>query len=214
MKKTFVVLFIIFTSVFLILYYGVLDEYIPVKAGSEVSQTDDGNILHEEYQEESSSQRERASKSSKEEESAYISAKVLKVVDGDTLLVSTDERPEGFKVRYIGINTPESVHPDESKNTKEGKIASDRNKEIIKDANNKVYLKYDVQECDKYGRDLCYVYIKENGKYKMVQDMLLKEGMCQIMTIQPNSKYAEHFYRLQKKARKAEKGFWGTDFYS
>ena len=225
MKKIFIVLFIVFTAIFLMMFFGAFDKCIPVKTHNTA---DDGNILHEEFLNGGESKEEdeelleskeedeallRNDKENDKEDEEYIKADVERVVDGDTIVVTTGRRDE-FKVRYIGIDTPESVHSDESKNTEEGKIASNRNNEIISDAGNTVYLEYDVQETDKYGRSLCYVYIKENGAYKMVQEMLLSEGMCQVMTIQPNSKNADKFYELQEKARKEEKGFWKADFFS
>ncbi len=140
---------------------------------------------------------------------------VTKVVDGDTIYAKKDKDSESIKIRYIGVDTPESVHEDETKNTKEGKIASDRNADILEENGRDVYLEFDVQREDKYGRTLAYVYIEtDDGEYKMVQDILLEEGMCRTMTVQPNSKYADHFYELQVKAREAGEGFWGTEFYT
>lgn len=144
---------------------------------------------------------------------AYIEAQVQHVVDGDTIWVTTAERPEKFKVRYLGINAPESVHRDPSKNTEEGKIASEENAKLIESYNNVVYLEYDVASTDEFGRDLCYVYVKTTkGKYKMVQDSLLKKGLCRTVRIEPNMKYYKHFRKLEKKAKKNKVGFWGSEF--
>ena len=74
-----------------------------------------------------------------------------------------------------------------------------------------VYLEYDVQKTDDYDRILAYVYL-EDGQ-TMVQDELLRSGMATTMTIQPNSKYANHFYTLQTEARDAGAGLWGTGFF-
>ena len=217
MKKVFVVMFLVFISVFGIMYFGVLDDFVPVHPGDQVPS--DGNLLHDDSRKEaekipSSSQGKDKKEDEEDDNKDYIKAKVISVIDGDTILVETEDRKDAFKVRYIGIDTPESVHTDESKNTEEGKIASERNKKLIKDAGNTVYLEYDVQETDKYGRDLCYVYVKNGKKYEMLQEKLLSEGLCRVMTIQPNSKYADKFYDLQKDARKSDAGFWGTDFFS
>lgn len=140
---------------------------------------------------------------------------VTDIVDGDTIWVKNDAHPNGLKVRYIGIDTPESVHEDESKNTVEGEIASARNKEIIENAMYEVYLEYDVEREDQYGRVLAYAYIYnwDTEDYVMIQDLLITEGMCKLMTVQPNSKYANHFYELEVKAREEGCGFWGTEYY-
>lgn len=132
---------------------------------------------------------------------------VVRVVDGDTIVVSIEDKE--VKVRLIGVDTPESVHEDESKNTAEGKEASEWTTDLL--TGTQVYLEYDVETEDKYGRTLAYVYL-DDGK-TMVNRLLLENGLAQIMTVQPNSKYADEFYNLQVAAREAGKGFWGTGFF-
>ena len=75
-----------------------------------------------------------------------------------------------------------------------------------------MYLEYDVSTEDKYGRSLAYVYLSD-GK-TMVNKELIKGGFAQVMTVQPNSKYADEFYDLQVAAREAKVGFWETGFFS
>ena len=133
---------------------------------------------------------------------------VIRVVDGDTIVVSINGREE--RVRFIGVDTPESVNPDESKNTPEGKIASDFTKELL--VNHNVYLEYDVSPTDKYDRLLAYVYLED--KETMAQEILLKQGLASTMTIQPNSKYAARFAEIQKQARESGEGFWESGFFS
>ena len=125
---------------------------------------------------------------------------VKRVVDGDTFVVNFDGTDE--KVRLIGVDTPESVHKDKSKNTKEGKIASNYTTEKIQ--NKQVELEFDVQQRDKYGRILAYVYIDGN----MLNKMLLEDGMAKLATYPPNVKYVEDFKKLQAEARKNNVGFW------
>ena len=165
---------------------------------------------------------------------------VSRVVDGDTIDVEplTDQLSDSFddtddtssdaiRIRLIGVDAPESVHPDESKNTAEGIIASDFMKNLLYEGA-WVYLEYDTQETDSYGRTLAYMYIDSDdadcaeldisqykkyhtseGNLLMVQEILLTEGMATTMTVQPNSKYEDRFYKLQVQARNAETGFWG-----
>lgn len=127
--------------------------------------------------------------------------KVLRVVDGDTIIVDFGGKSE--KVRMIGIDTPESVHPDESRNTPEGKIASDFTKSQLEGKN--VQLEFDVEERDKYGRMLAYVWI--DGV--MYNKTLLSEGYAKLATFPPNVKYVDDFKALEKQARELKKGFWG-----
>ncbi|NLK43715.1 MAG: hypothetical protein GX300_04905, partial [Tissierellia bacterium] len=80
--------------------------------------------------------------------------RVVRVVDGDTLIIEMEDKEE--RVRLIGVDTPESVHPDASKNVKAGKIASDFTKSRLE--GKYIELEFDVQERDRYGRILAYVW--------------------------------------------------------
>lgn len=132
----------------------------------------------------------------------YGEYKVIRVVDGDT--IDVDIGGEETRVRLIGVDTPESVHPDENRNTDEGETAADGLRELLE--GEKVYLEYDVAVTDKYGRTLAYVYLSD--RKTMVNKLLLENGLAQVMPVQPNSKYSEDFYKLQTRARKAGAGFW------
>ena len=89
----------------------------------------------------------------------YEPVTVRYVVDGDTLAV-TSENDNEFKVRLIGCNTPESVSADENKNCEEGRLASQYTKSLFSEGQT-VYLEYDNDCCDKYGRILAYVWLSE-----------------------------------------------------
>lgn len=126
---------------------------------------------------------------------------VIRVVDGDTFVCDISNKQT--TVRLIGVDAPESVNIDKSKNTPEGKEVSKYLENLIADKT--VYLEYDISTSDRYGRTLAYVYL-ENGQ--MLQDILLKEGLVRLMTVQPNSKYADHFNRIETIAKKNETGYW------
>ena len=130
-----------------------------------------------------------------------LAAKVTRVVDGDTIVVSFDGRTE--RVRLIGVDTPESVHPDQGRNVPYGKVASEFTKSRLE--GKEVFLEFDVAERDKYGRLLAYVYI--DGA--MFNKTLLDEGHAMVATYPPNVKYVDVFTAAQKAARKAGKGLWG-----
>jgi len=127
--------------------------------------------------------------------------KVTHVRDGDTFEIDYYGKDEA--VRLIGIDTPESVHADESRNTEEGKVASNFTKELLKDAY--VALEFDVEERDQYGRLLAYAYI--DGE--MVNKILLEKGYAQVATYPPNVKYVDVFTDLQRVARDNGVGLWG-----
>ena len=127
---------------------------------------------------------------------------VFRVIDGDTF-----ELEDGTRIRLIGIDTPESVSPDESKNTVYGTIASDFTKSLIEGRT--VTLEYDIDLTDEYGRTLAYVYLENR---QMLQEVLLKEGYARTMTISPNTRYEEIFRTLEGQAMYTETGFW-ADYY-
>ncbi len=126
--------------------------------------------------------------------------KVVRVVDGDTIKVNYNGIEESL--RLIGIDTPESVHPDASKNIEAGKIASEYTKSMIE--GKEVTLEFDVQERDKYGRLLAYVWFGNT----MFNKTLLQEGYAQVSTYPPNVKYVSDFVSLEKIARENNKGLW------
>ncbi len=126
--------------------------------------------------------------------------KVTRVVDGDTLEVDFNGTSE--KVRLIGIDTPESVHPDADRNVEEGKLTFGYTKNYLE--GKEIALEFDVQERDKYGRLLAYVWI--DGE--MYNKHLLNIGYAQVATYPPNVKYVDDFTALQKTAIENNIGLW------
>lgn len=133
---------------------------------------------------------------------------VVRVVDGDTIIVCIDG--EDIRVRLIGVNTDESVAPEEygKENTEEGIIASDFTKKLL--TGKSVYLEYDVEKEDKYGRTLAYVYTED---MQMVNALLVSNGLAELCTIPPNVAYSDYFFSLLQEARENKVGFWGTGHY-
>jgi len=123
---------------------------------------------------------------------------VERVVDGDTLIVDIDG--ERTRVRLIGINTPESVAEDESRNTEEGVIASDFVKELIDETGYEVWLEYDTEVYDQYGRTLAYVYIDYEGEVVMLERIILEEGLAEAVRYGNNDRYYQEFLELEAEA--------------
>ncbi len=132
----------------------------------------------------------------------FVSATVSRVIDGDTIEVLINGKTE--KVRLIGVDTPETVHP-----TKEveayGQEASSFTKAQLTDK--EIKLEFDVEERDKYGRLLAYVWLGD----KLFNEVLVAEGYAQVATYPPNVKYVDRFTAAQKQAREANKGLWGME---
>jgi micrococcal nuclease len=128
-----------------------------------------------------------------------LEAKVVRVVDGDTIHVRIGERVE--KVRYIGVNTPEVHHPTRGAEPG-GREAAAVNRSLVE--GKRVRLELDVQERDRYGRLLAYVWVGD----LMVNAELLRRGYAQVMTVPPNVRYQGLFLQLQRDAREAGRGLW------
>jgi micrococcal nuclease len=123
--------------------------------------------------------------------------KVLRVIDGDTIKIEGDQ-----VVRYIGIDSPETVHPSKPVQCY-GKEASSKNRELIE--GKEVMLEKDVSETDKYGRLLRYVWLGD----MLVNEYLVREGYAKSSSYPPDIKYQDKFNEAEKLAREEEKGLWG-----
>jgi micrococcal nuclease len=127
-------------------------------------------------------------------------ARVLRVVDGDTIKVRlAGGRTE--RVRYIGVDTPESVKPGTPVQCF-AKKASHFNASLV--AGREVTLRMDVEERDRYGRLLAYVYAGS----RFVNGELVARGYARTLTIPPNVAHADEFARLARRAREAGIGLW------
>lgn len=138
----------------------------------------------------------------------FTKAFVERIVDGDTIVVTTDDNTQ-HKVRFIGVNTPEST----TKTEYFGKESSNYTKEKL--LNKTVYLEKDVSNTDKYGRLLRYVWLeipsdnsKENIQKYMFNAKLLLDGYARLATYPPDVKYVNYFKDMEKVARNENNGLW------
>jgi len=117
-------------------------------------------------------------------------AQVASVVDGDTI-----ELTDGRRVRYVGVNTPETGHPyaTEAKSFNESLVAGQE-----------VWLETDVQESDQYSRLLAYVWVGD----AFVNLELVRQGYANAYTVPPNVRYADTFVQAEREAREAGRGLW------
>ena len=128
---------------------------------------------------------------------------VVKVVDGDTIHVLVGGRRE--KVRYIGIDTPETHHPTKPVQCY-GVKASAYNARLV--GGERVRLVRDVEERDRFGRLLAYVYRVRDGLF--VNAELARLGYARTLAIAPDVRYARRFSTLVHEAREAGRGLWSA----
>lgn len=122
---------------------------------------------------------------------------VKRVVDGDTISLEN-----GKVVRYIGIDTPETVDPRKPVQCF-GKEASARNKELVE--GQIIGLEKDISETDKYGRLLRYVYKGD----VLINELLVREGYAHSSSYPPDIKYQEKFRLAEQEASENTRGLWG-----
>ena len=132
---------------------------------------------------------------------AFGRAQVLRVVDGDTIRVRLDGHIE--RVRYIGVDTPESVKPGTPVQCF-AKRAAAANAALV--AGRSVRLVGDVEQRDRYGRLLAYVYREPDGAF--VNAALVRDGYARTLTIAPNVAHAHQLAQLAQTARRSGRGLW------
>ena len=137
------------------------------------------------------------------EEPAAGTGPVVKVVDGDTIHVQVGGVRE--KVRYIGVDTPETVKPGSPVECF-GKAAGAENARLVE--GERVRLVRDAEARDRYGRLLAYVYRERDDRF--VNAALVRGGFASPLSIAPNVEHADEFVRLARDARRAGRGLWSA----
>jgi len=133
------------------------------------------------------------------EEFGYEIATCIEVIDGDTIKVEIDGKT--YKVRYIGIDTPELHHP--NKPVEEyAQEAYEFNKSLVD--GKELKLVKDVSETDKYDRLLRYVYVGD----LFVNAELVEKGYANASPYPPDVAYEDEFRELETQARNAQIGLW------
>ncbi len=129
---------------------------------------------------------------------------VYKVIDGDTVKILVNGKE--VKVRLIGIDTPETVHPEKDVEWF-GKEATRKLREWVEGKT--VCLKMDrdkTQDIDKYGRLLRYLWL---GNF-FVNAELVKQGYAFAYTKYP-FQYLEDFRKYARNARENNRGLWNQE---
>lgn len=123
---------------------------------------------------------------------------VLRAIDGDTIKLS-----DGKTLRYIGIDTPETVDPRKPLQCF-GNEAKEENRRLVEGKT--VRLEKDISQTDRYGRLLRYVYIDD----VMINEELVKNGFAYSSSYPPDVKHQERFRLAQEEARANKRGLWGV----
>ncbi len=132
-------------------------------------------------------------------------ARVVDVVDGDTIKVEIDGKR--YTLRYIGIDTPETVDPRQPVQWM-GPEASAANEELV--AGQTVQLEKDVSEVDRYGRLLRYVWLQRDGAWLMVNYELVRRGFAHASSYPPDVHYQDLLRQAEAEARTDGIGLWSA----
>lgn len=130
------------------------------------------------------------------QEPGRLQARVVQVIDGDTIEVEIDGQVR--TVRYLGIDCPEA-------DCDMGIVASDINRALVE--GKRVELEKDISETDEYDRLLRYVYV--GGV--LVNAELIRLGYAHAVTLPPDLAHADEFLQLEQAARLEGQGMWGLD---
>ena len=140
----------------------------------------------------------------------FVQAVIVRAVDGDTAVVKVDGQEK--RVRFLGVDTPETVHPNKPVQFY-GKEASNFTKENLN--GKRVWLEYDANPQDRYGRHLAYIWLKNpktideaSIRENMFNAKLLLGGYAKVMIIRPNKRYESEFKKFEAEARQAKRGLW------
>jgi micrococcal nuclease len=129
-------------------------------------------------------------------------ARVVQVIDGDTIDVVRDGETNPVRLRYIGIDTPEPY----AENIPEcgSAEASARNQALV--AGKTISIVLGTDPYDQYGRLLAYVYSGDT----FVNEQLITEGYATVLMIPPNTEYETTFTNLYRAAKAAKVGIWAA----
>ncbi|MBR4196367.1 MAG: thermonuclease family protein [Synergistaceae bacterium] len=140
----------------------------------------------------------------------FVQAVIVRAVDGDTAVVKVDGQER--RVRFLGVDTPETVHPNKPVQFF-GKEASNFTKESLN--GRRVWLEYDANPQDRYGRHLAYIWLnnpktinESSIRGNMFNAKLLLGGYAKVMIIKPNKRYESEFRKFQEEARNKKLGVW------
>ncbi|MBU2632714.1 thermonuclease family protein, partial [Patescibacteria group bacterium] len=124
------------------------------------------------------------------EEITPFDLEILEVIDGDTVVLQSGE-----KIRLLGINTPEKDEPFSNE-------ATQKTKELV--LNKKIRMELDIEQKDRYGRTLAYVFTEAF----FVNEELVKAGYAVSQTIPPNVKYQDKILNAERSSRSNCLGMW------
>ncbi|MEG3038339.1 MAG: thermonuclease family protein, partial [Clostridia bacterium] len=139
-----------------------------------------------------------------QQESNQLESEIVtfsRVVDGDTARLIVQGKEE--TVRFLAIDTPESVKPN-TKVQPYGKEASEYTEKMLKNAK-EIKLEYEKSaKVDDYDRKLAWVFV--DGE--LLQEQLVSKGYAKVAYIYGKYKYTNTLKKVEAKAKIERLGIW------
>jgi micrococcal nuclease len=129
-------------------------------------------------------------------------ATVTRVVDGDTAHVLF--RGRDVTIRFIGVDTPETVAPGQPIECYGPEASHFTTKRLTGE---KVRLEFDVERIDPYGRTLAYIWMPDGSLFN---ETLVRDGFATVATYPPDTRYVHRFEAAQRAAKAADRGLWAA----
>ena len=130
---------------------------------------------------------------------------MVRIVDGDTIVVAIDGAEA--RVRYIGMDAPESVKPDSPVEAM-GKEASAANAALVD--GQAVILEQDVSDTDRFGGCCATSGCERDGALVLAGLELVRDGYAQVSTFPPDVRYASMLLAAQQDAQQDGVGLWAN----
>jgi micrococcal nuclease len=138
-------------------------------------------------------------------------ATVVRLVDGDTLVVRADVDAPGLpagaetRVRLLEVDTPESVDPGSPVECYAERASAELAR--LAPPGSRVWALPDQELFDVYGRTLLYLW---NDRGQLVNLELVRSGAAEAVLHEPNDRYIDLVRRAESRARGAGRGLWGA----
>jgi micrococcal nuclease len=129
-------------------------------------------------------------------------ATVARVVDGDTAHVRY--RGKDVTVRFIGVDTPETVAPGQPIECYGPEASHFATRQL---AGQQVRLEFDIDRIDPFGRTLAYVWMRDGSLFN---ETLVRRGFATVATYPPDTRYVQRFEAAERAAKAALRGLWGA----
>jgi micrococcal nuclease len=129
-------------------------------------------------------------------------ATVTRVVDGDTVHVQS--RGKDVTVRFIGVDTPETVAPGQPIGCYGPEASQFTTRQLT---GQQVRLEFDIDRIDPFGRTLAYLWMRDGSLFNTT---LVRRGFATVATYPPDTRYVQRFEAVQRAAKAAQRGLWGA----